>query len=133
MRQAEAEKNKIEKAKWTAQRGVRRGDRIGDKVYLDLETDSVPEESKDPTITKMVLKACQFNYQPGKNTQFFSTYESTYVFTKLVEYLKDHHIKYNHSEKYFKIEFETERMPDKVDDGQDEEESKTELPPAEKV
>jgi len=38
----------------------------------------------------MVLKACKFNYRAGKNTQFFSTYETTYVFTKLIEYLKDH-------------------------------------------
>jgi serine/threonine protein kinase len=132
-RQAEAEKNKNEKRKYEQQKGVRRGDRIGDKVYLDLETDTIQEESKDPTVTKMVLKACPFEYQPDKHTQFFSTYGSPYVFTTLLEYLKDHHIKYTHSEKYFKLEFEAERMPDKVDDGQDEEELKSELPPAERV
>jgi hypothetical protein len=39
VRQQEAEKNKIEKANWQAQRGVRRGDRIGDKVYLDISAE----------------------------------------------------------------------------------------------
>lgn len=78
------------------------------------------EETKDPTIQKMVLKACRFNYHPGKNTQFFSTYETTYVFTKLVEYLKDRQIKYTLNDTFFKIEFESERMPDKFEDGEEE-------------
>jgi len=38
------------------------------------------------------------------------------VFSKLVEYLKDHQIKFNLSDKYFKIEFEAEKMPDQIDD-----------------
>ena len=42
------------------------------------------------------------------------------MFTKLLEYLKDHQIKYTPSEKYFKIEFEAERMPDKIDDGEED-------------
>lgn len=133
VRQQEAEKNKIEKANWQAQRGVRRGDRIGDKVYLDISAEQVSEECKDPSVK--ILQACKFDYQPGKNTQFFSTYETTYVFSKLVEYLKDHQIKFNLSDKYFKIEFEAEKMPDQIDDAQDGEETKTDtlMQPAEKV
>lgn len=46
-----------------------------------------------------------------------------------MEYLKDHQIKYKISDKYFKIEFETERQPDKVKE-EDEEELKTEGPSA---
>jgi len=57
------------------------------------------------------------------------------VFSKLVEYLKDHQIKFNLSDKYFKIEFEAEKMPDQIDDAQDGEETKTDtlMQPAEKV
>ncbi len=49
-----------------------------------------------------------FEHQNGKNTQFFSTYDAPYVFTKLIEYFKSHQIKYKHSEKNFKLEFEAE-------------------------
>jgi hypothetical protein len=133
MRQAEAEKNKADKQKWAAQRGVRRGDRIGDKVYLDLETDATSEESKDPTVQKKLLQACKFEFRPDKHTQFFSTYETTYVFTKLVEYLKDHQIKYSLSDKFFKIEFEAEKMPDKVEDGTEEEKTDGMQAPVETV
>lgn len=51
------------------------------------------------------------------------------MFGKLVEYLKDHQIKYNISDKYFKIEFESERVADKVDD-EEEEKTSTEATPA---
>jgi hypothetical protein len=129
-RQAEAEKNKQSKQTWAAQRGVCRGPaRIGDKVYLDLATETETEETKDPSVQKIGLSACHYEPQPGKNTQFFSTYETTWVFEKLVEYLKDHQIKYNISDKYFKIEFESERMADKVDD-EEEEKTSTEATPA---
>lgn len=128
-RQREAEENRQQRTQHIAQRGVRRGDRVGDRTYLDLDTESTAEESKDPTSQKVVLKACKFNYRPDKNTQFFSTYETTYVFTKLIEYLKDHQIKHTPHDTYFKIDFETERAPDKeVEDGDEEAKEAAPLP-----
>ena len=86
-RLAEAEKNKIERQQHATHRGARRGDKVGDKVYLEL---GEVEETKDTPSHEKVLQACKFNFVEGKNTQFFSTYETTYVFSKLVEYLRDH-------------------------------------------
>ena len=41
-----------------------------------------------------------------QKTQFFSTYDATYVFTKLDEYFKSHQIECKLSDKNFKLEFE---------------------------
>jgi hypothetical protein len=103
---AEAEKNK--KAKLA--KGVKKPAKIGGKVYLDLADEVENEERKNPSVS--TLSACKFNDRPNKNTRFFSTYETTYLFSKLIEYFKDNHIKFALSEKYFKIDFEIETKAD---------------------
>jgi len=55
------------------------------------------------------------------------------VFAKLVDYLKDHQIKHTLSDKYFKIEFEAERMQDKIDDSEEEEKDEGYIEAVEKV
>ena len=55
------------------------------------------------------------------------------MFAKLVDYLKDHQIKHTLSDKYFKIEFEAERMQDKIDDGEEEEKEEGYIQAVEKV
>ena len=55
------------------------------------------------------------------------------MFAKLVDYLKDHQIKHTLSDKYFKIEFEAERMQDKIDDGEEEEKQEGYIQAVEKV
>ena len=55
------------------------------------------------------------------------------MFAKLVDYLKDHQIKHTLSDKYFKIEFEAERMQDKIDDSEEEEKDEGYIEAVEKV
>lgn len=107
-REIEDQKKHEQRQQHAVHRGVRRGDKIGDKVFLSA-SNAEHEESKEGYT---ILDINKFEYVPGKNTQFFSTYETEYVFAKLVEYLDDHKIKPDYSETHFKLKFEKERMPE---------------------
>lgn len=110
-------------------RGVRRGDKVGDKVYLSA-SNADNEESKEGYT---ILNMNKFEYVPGKQTQFFSTYETEYVFAKLVGYLQDHKFKPEFSDSHFKLKIEKERMPE-IDHDEDSAQAKDEkLMPAERV
>lgn len=52
------------------------------------------------------MQACTFKHKPGKNTQFFSTYEAAFVFTKLVDYLKERKIKCTLAKNLCRLDFE---------------------------
>lgn len=95
------------------------------------------EEKESEGLKKKFLHFNEFQYVPGKQTQFFSTYEPEYVFTKLVEYLKEHKFKPEFSDTHFKLKIEKERMPDiDIDQDEDEDAAQTQdskLMPVERV
>ena len=60
---------------------------------------------RTPPLLRKCFKRANSSTKRQK-TQFFSTYDATYVFKKLVEYFKSRQIECKLSDKNFKLEFE---------------------------
>lgn len=49
-RHAESEMKKSQKQKWSAEREIARGDRIGNEFFFNIDSTGPLEETKDPTV-----------------------------------------------------------------------------------
>ena len=101
----------------TGKKGVRRGENIGDKIYMSGPV--TDEESKEGNVISIAME--KFEPVTSKNTLFFSTYEPEYVFKQVIGKLEDRDLMPVVSDKKWKLTFDKFRE-------QDEEELNAELP-----